>query len=70
MVFSQAKCLIRILESPLGGFSQYLHEIRVYELDTWLAKMIIWLNFTPKITKIQELPGASPPGPPSTGGLD
>ena len=32
-------------------------------------------NFTPKITKIQELPGASPPGPPPrrcsgpTGGL-
>ena len=35
----------------------------------------MWLNFTPEITRIKELPGASPPGPPPgrfpgfTGGL-
>ena len=36
----------------------------VRECVIHLCGLIIWLDFTPKITKIQELPGALPPGPP------
>ena len=37
----------------------------VREGVTYPCGLIIWLNFTTKITKIQMLPGTSPPGPPS-----